>query len=125
MNKKAFALVSFQASVNSNLLGLVKSMRPQQWIKNVIIYAPLVFDGELFEPLLFMRVTLVVVSFSLVASSVYLMNDLVDMDKDRQHPLKRHRPLASGQLSPHIALVASVCLAVAGLGMAVWLEVAF
>ncbi len=75
-------------------------MRPHQWIKNVIVYAALVFDGKLLYPDLFLKTTWVAFCFCLAASSVYLMNDLVDIEKDRQHPRKRLRPLPSGQLSP-------------------------
>lgn len=95
----------------SNLRGLWKAMRPHQWSKNVIVYAALVFDGKLLYPDLFLRTTWVAFCFCLAASSVYLMNDLVDIEKDRQHPRKRLRPLPSGQLSPWLAGGAAVVLA--------------
>lgn len=107
---------------SANLRGLIRTMRPRQWVKNVIIYAALVFDGKLFAPGLFLKTTLVVIVFSLVSSSVYIMNDLVDVEKDRQHPRKQSRPLASGRLSRRFAMVAAAFLAVVGLGGAFWLD---
>jgi len=108
--------------VRTNLRGLWKTMRPQQWTKNVIIYAALVFDGKLLQPDLFWRTTLIAVCFSLLSSSVYILNDLVDIENDRQHPRKSLRPLPSGQLNPRFALVAAVILAVASLGVGFWVE---
>ncbi len=108
-------------TMTTNLRGLWRTMRPQQWVKNILIYAALVFDGKLFDWLPFLRTTAMVGCFCLAASSVYLMNDLVDIEKDRQHPRKRLRALASGELSPRVALIAAVALAVASLGVAFWL----
>ena len=99
----------------TNVRGLWKAMRPQQWTKNIIVYAALVFDGKLLVPELFWRTTLVALCFCLASSSVYLLNDLVDIEKDRQHPKKQLRPLPSGQLSPWLAGIASAVLAVISL----------
>ncbi|MFO7631480.1 MAG: decaprenyl-phosphate phosphoribosyltransferase [Caldilinea sp.] len=106
----------------NNLSGLLRTMRPRQWIKSVIVYAALVFDGKLFVPELFLKTTVVFVAFCLMSSSVYIINDLVDMEKDRQHPRKRNRPLASGQLAPRIAAGAAGVLAVIAIGAAFWLN---
>lgn len=106
----------------NNVAGLLRTMRPRQWIKNVIVYAALVFDGKLFVPELFLKTTVVFVAFCLISSSVYIINDLVDMEKDRQHPRKRNRPLASGQLEPAIAIGASGLLAILAIGAAFWLN---
>lgn len=108
--------------VRSNLRGLWKTMRPQQWTKNVIIYAALIFDGKLLQPDLFWRTTLIAFCFSLLSSSVYILNDLVDIENDRQHPSKSRRPLPSGQLSPRFALIAAAFLAVTSLAVALWTE---
>lgn len=106
----------------TNLRGLWRAMRPQQWSKNIIIYAALVFDGKLFqlEPLL--ATTVVALCFCLASSSVYLMNDLVDVEKDRLHPQKRLRPLPSGQLHPRLALMAALVLAGLALVITGWLN---
>jgi 4-hydroxybenzoate polyprenyltransferase len=106
----------------STVRGLFRSMRPSQWTKNVIVYAALVFDGKLDEPEMVWRTTLVAICFCLLSSSVYLMNDLVDIEKDRQHPRKRLRPLPSGQLSPTVAAVAAFVLAVVGMAGSLWVD---
>lgn len=106
-----------------NFAGLIRTMRMRQWSKNVIIYAGLVFDGKLFalEPL--MATTLVVFCFCLVSSSVYIINDLADIEKDRLHPRKKLRPLPSGALDAKVAVVAAVILAIISIGLATWLNV--
>ncbi len=110
-------------TLSSNLRGLVRAMRPSQWTKNAIVYAALVFDGKLLQPDLFLRTTLIALCFCLVSSSVYLINDLVDIENDRRHPRKRLRPLASGALSPRLAATVAVVLGVAGIAVALWVDV--
>jgi 4-hydroxybenzoate polyprenyltransferase len=108
------------SSVQQNLRGLVKAMRIKQWTKNSFVLAPLVFDGRLFEPSLLAMALLATLAFCLASSSVYLLNDLVDIEKDRQHPRKRMRPLPSGQLNPRFAAVMAFVFAlisVAGAGL--------
>ncbi|MEM7539508.1 MAG: decaprenyl-phosphate phosphoribosyltransferase [Chloroflexota bacterium] len=97
----------------TNLRGLFRTMRPHQWTKNVVVYIALVFDGKLFQLDAFLQTTLVAFSFCLIASCVYIMNDLVDIEKDRQHPRKRLRPLPSGQLNPRFAIVGLIMIALA------------
>jgi 4-hydroxybenzoate polyprenyltransferase len=111
------------ASERKNVSGLIRTMRLRQWLKNVIVFAALVFDGKLFVPELFARTAVIFVAFCLISSSVYIINDLVDMEKDRQHPRKRMRPLASGQLAPQVAMGAAGVLAVLAIGGAFWLNV--
>lgn len=106
----------------STVRGLLRSMRISQWTKNVIVYAGLVFDGKLFEPRPLALTTMVALCFCLVSSSVYLMNDLVDIEKDRMHPTKRMRALPNGDLSPAVAAIAAFVLAVVGLAGAVWVN---
>lgn len=102
----------------NNFIGLIKTMRLRQWVKSVIVYAALVFDGKLFVPDLFLKTTGVFLAFCLLSSSVYILNDLVDMEKDRQHPRKRARPLASGQLDPRVAAAAAAIMATVAIGAA-------
>jgi 4-hydroxybenzoate polyprenyltransferase len=97
-------------------------MRPRQWSKNVIIYAGLVFDGRLFDISLLLATTLVVFCFCLVSSSVYIINDLADIEKDRLHPRKKLRPLPSGELNPRFAAGAGALLAIVGIALAAWLN---
>ena len=92
------------------ILGLLRTMRPRQWPKNAIIYAGLVFDGQLFQPDAFLQVTLGFFLLSLVASTIYIINDLVDIEADRQHPRKKFRPLPSGQLPQRLAVIAAVII---------------
>lgn len=100
-----------------NVRGLLKTMRPSQWSKNVIVYAALVFDGKLFNAAILWQTTLVAIAFCFASSSVYIMNDLVDIEKDRLHPRKRLRPLPAGTLNHTVALVASIALAAAAVGL--------
>ncbi|HEY66549.1 MAG TPA: decaprenyl-phosphate phosphoribosyltransferase [Caldilineae bacterium] len=94
---------------------LFKTMRPRQWTKNVFVFAALIFDGKLMETPLFLRTLAAFLWFCVISSAVYIINDLADIEKDRAHPDKRRRPLASGQLSPRVAVIAAVTLAAIGL----------
>lgn len=110
-------------TLGRTLRGLVRAMRPTQWTKNVIVYAALVFDGKLLQPDLFWKTTAVALCFCLVSSSVYLINDLVDIEKDRQHPRKRLRPLPSGELSTRLAAVTAFVLGAVGILVALRVDV--
>ncbi|MDX2160592.1 MAG: decaprenyl-phosphate phosphoribosyltransferase [bacterium] len=94
----------------SALVGLIKTMRPKQWTKNAFIFAGIVFDGQLFVLDSFARVLIGFVLFCLLAGSVYIINDLVDIERDRAHPKKRTRPIPSGSLPISIAIAAAVIL---------------
>jgi 4-hydroxybenzoate polyprenyltransferase len=95
------------------LIGLIRVMRPKQWTKNAIVYAGIVFDGQLFVLQSFLTVTATFALLCLAASSIYIINDIVDIDRDRQHPKKKNRPLPSGQLPLSLAKIAAVALPVA------------
>jgi 4-hydroxybenzoate polyprenyltransferase len=97
------------------LLGLLKSMRPRQWAKNVFVFVALFFDRKLTDPESVLRTLAAFVLLCLMSSAVYLMNDLADIENDRQHPTKKNRPLAAGQLSPVVAAIAAAVLAVGSL----------
>ncbi|HNZ95649.1 MAG TPA: decaprenyl-phosphate phosphoribosyltransferase [Thermoanaerobaculia bacterium] len=107
------------------LLALLRSLRPAQWTKNLFVLVPLLFAGRLSDPAAVGAALLAFASFSAAASAVYLFNDLRDRERDRTHPLKRHRPLASGRLSPAVAAVAALLLAAAAAAVAVRLGAAF
>lgn len=92
-------------------------MRPKQWTKNVVVYAGIVFDGQLFNVDAFLRITLGFVLLCLISSSIYLINDLVDIEADRQHPKKRFRAIPSGQLPVPIAIGSAIILVIATLGV--------
>jgi 4-hydroxybenzoate polyprenyltransferase len=100
------------------IIGLIRTMRPKQWTKNAVIYAGLIFDGQLFAPGAFVRVTLSFFLLCMVASTIYIINDIVDIESDRQHPRKKYRALPSGQLPMRLAIVAAVILPLFSLGVA-------
>jgi len=89
---------------------LIAAMRPRQWSKNVFVLAGIVFAGKLFERPAQLRVLSCFVLFCAASSAVYLVNDVVDRSTDAHHPLKSLRPIASGRLSPAIAVAASLAL---------------
>jgi 4-hydroxybenzoate polyprenyltransferase/phosphoserine phosphatase len=98
---------------------LLRAMRPHQWMKNVLILVPALLAHAVMTPTLVRHLALAVVTFSLVASSVYVINDLVDIDSDRGHPTKSRRPLASGALPLHYAPLLILFLLSLGLGTSV------
>ena len=104
---------------------LFKTMRPHQWTKNVIIFAALVFDVKLLSVRYTARAIAGFLLFCLISGVVYTINDLVDLEKDRQHPRKRNRPLASGALSPRLALGAVMIIIIIALPAAVALDMSF
>lgn len=86
---------------------LIKTMRPRQWMKNGVLFAALVFDKKLFFPVELGRTVLGFIIFCLLSGVIYIINDLADIEADRQHPQKRNRPLASGALSESFARMAA------------------
>ena len=96
------------------LVGLLKTMRPKQWTKNVFFFAALAFDAKLFKPQYLLPCLAGFVLLCITSGTVYIINDLVDLEKDRQHPVKRLRPLPSGQLSRSAAITAAVILILIG-----------
>lgn len=90
-------------------------MRLRQWPKNGFVFVALLFDRQLDEPNSVLRVSAAFLLLCFMSSAVYIMNDLADIDSDRQHPEKRRRPLPSGQLSPTVAAVAAFLLAAGSL----------
>jgi 4-hydroxybenzoate polyprenyltransferase len=95
---------------------LFRSIRPHQWTKNLVVLAPLGFSKHLFDGDAAARAGLALAIFCALAGAVYLVNDLVDVEQDRLHPLKRARPLASGALDPLVARGAAVGLSLVALG---------
>jgi 4-hydroxybenzoate polyprenyltransferase len=90
----------------------LKTMRPVQWIKNGVIFAALVFDQKILQWPYLWRTVAGFVLFCLISGVVYTINDVVDLEKDREHPKKRRRPLAAGEISPQLALSLAVGIAV-------------
>jgi 4-hydroxybenzoate polyprenyltransferase len=104
---------------------LVVSLRPQQWTKNLVVLAALLFGRQLFDSRSVLRALTAFALFCLLSGVVYLINDVLDREHDRRHPVKRRRPVASGALSPAAALGAAAVIAVAALAAAVQLGPAF
>jgi 4-hydroxybenzoate polyprenyltransferase len=90
---------------------LLAAMRPQEWVKNVLVYAGLLFSGKVDEGAAVADATLAFIAFCAISSAGYLLNDLHDAELDRRHPEKRNRPIASGTLAASTAIVAAVALA--------------
>ncbi len=99
--------------------GILKTMRPHQWVKNLFVLAPVVFAKDIFKPALLFEAFCAFGVFCLLASAVYTMNDLVDVDADRAHPIKRDRPIASGRVPVPVARAVLVILLAVALGAAV------
>lgn len=104
---------------------LVKTMRPRQWTKNGFIFFGLIFDKQLFVPESFLRTVAGFFLFCLISSAVYLFNDVADVEVDRNHPEKKFRPVASGQLPVGVALTAALLLTIIALPIAYLLTPAF
>ena len=103
----------------------LKTLRIQQWIKNGFLYAALVFDGQLFNPQAIFITTLGFAVFCLLSSSVYFLNDVFDREADKQHPKKKHRPIASGRIPVRNALIFVILLSALSLSAAFFLSRAF
>jgi 4-hydroxybenzoate polyprenyltransferase len=98
------------------LPGLVRALRPHQWVKNLFVLAPLVFAKELLDLPMALLAVAGFALFSFAASTVYLFNDLADVEADRAHPVKKNRPIASGRVPEKIARTTAFVLAAAALG---------
>jgi 4-hydroxybenzoate polyprenyltransferase len=107
------------------LKAIIREMRPRQWAKNVFIFAALVFDEQLTQKEPLLRTIAGFVLLCLISSAVYLLNDVADVESDRQHPTKRNRPIAAGQLSIPLALVLAIVMAVFALAAGFALEPSF
>lgn len=107
------------------LKALIKTMRPRQWTKNGFIFFALIFDKQLFllEP--FLRTVAGFLLFCLISSAVYLFNDIADVEADRNHPEKKFRPIASGQLPIRAAWIAALLLVIVAVPLGYLLSPAF
>ncbi len=104
------------------LKAIIKAMRPKQWVKNGLIFAAVVFDRKIGYPSSLLETILGTVLFSLIASAIYIINDIFDVESDRQHPTKRNRPVASGALPIPVAWGVAAVLLTVGIGGAFWLS---
>ncbi|MBK8974718.1 MAG: decaprenyl-phosphate phosphoribosyltransferase [Planctomycetes bacterium] len=97
---------------------LLEAMRPYQWVKNLLVFAPLLFAHRTGDFSALRAAVVAFASFCTIASAIYLLNDLADRHADAQHPRKRNRPIPSGRLGPRAAAGAAVVLLAVGLGLA-------
>ncbi|MEN6401599.1 MAG: UbiA family prenyltransferase, partial [Armatimonadia bacterium] len=102
------------------LVDLLKSMRPRQWTKNLLVFAALLFAQKAFDPRAVAEAVEAFVIFCVLAGAMYLINDCLDVERDRLDPIKRHRPVASGRVSVGTAVSAASVLTVAGLYASLW-----
>jgi len=102
----------------SLLLGLVRSVRPSQWTKNLFVFFGLLFGQRLLDPSSIRRSVLAFAVFCALSGVVYLVNDVADREADRLHPLKRNRPIASGTVPVNLAIATAIVLLAAALGFA-------
>ena len=103
-------------------VAILKSVRPGQWPKNVLVFAPLVFAHQALETRSLVRALAVFALFCLASGAVYIVNDLLDRASDREHPVKCRRPIASGALSPAAAAAAAVLIGAGALSAAMLLD---
>ncbi len=91
---------------------LLKEIRPRQWLKNLTLFAAVFFTGQLLNVSLLSTSFIAFLAFCAASSSLYIFNDFKDLDRDRQHPFKKNRPLASGRLDKNLALITMIFLTV-------------
>ena len=113
------------AARTSTVRLLLISLRPEQWTKNLFVFAGVLFGGHLLDVPAMLRAVAAFAVFCALSGVVYIFNDLADRTADQQHPLKRLRPIASGRLSPSIAAIAAIILGVVSLAAAVLLSPMF
>lgn len=106
-------------------MNVIRSMRPRQWTKNLLVFAGLIFGQELGNPHSVWKALAAFGVFCLLSSTVYLVNDVRDREADRLHPVKARRPIASGALDSRTALVAALILATLAMAVAFWINLEF
>ena len=112
-------------TTRSTATSLFVSLRPDQWTKNLIVFAALIFAVKLLDPAATAKASAAFLIFCGLSGAVYLINDVADREQDRLHPIKKMRPIASGDLSPSTAVIAAVVLSAIALAAAFWLRPAF
>ncbi|MCX7879126.1 MAG: UbiA family prenyltransferase [Ignavibacteria bacterium] len=125
--KKVSKLKNFAENLGqvATFKDFIKSIRIHQWIKNILIFAPLLLAHRFDDTLLFVQCLIAFVSFSLVASSCYIINDIFDIANDRIHPQKKNRPIASGKISVYKAMFYSFSILSLGLFLSSWVNFNF
>jgi len=104
------------------VIEILKSLRPQQWIKNFFIFAAIIFSQNIFNLPLLLKAVIAFIAFCVLSSSLYILNDLKDLEEDKRHPIKSKRPLASGRLKKSHAILSFVIISSLGFILAVTLN---
>lgn len=118
LSSRTSTVSSPATGTGSTASGLIRLLRPKQWTKNLLLFAALLFSFEEIRTETILATLLGFILFSLVAGCVYILNDFVDRDRDRQHPVKKYRPMASGQVNPSHALLFGIILLILSVGTA-------
>lgn len=118
LSSRTSTVSSPATGTGSTVSGLIRLLRPKQWTKNLLLFAALLFSFEEIRTETILATLLGFILFSLVAGCVYILNDFVDRDRDRQHPVKKYRPMASGQVNPSHALLFGIILLILSVGTA-------
>lgn len=111
--------------MKKTLFNILRLLRPRQWLKNLAIFAAATFTGQLFEIQIFEKIVLGFIVFCGLSSSVYIINDVFDLEKDRLHPFKKDRPLASGNISILAATILAFFLTFFSLWLSLFVTPAF
>jgi 4-hydroxybenzoate polyprenyltransferase len=101
------------------------TLRPQQWVKNFVLFAGLIFSQNLSNSDMVLKTIAGFALFCLLSSSVYILNDVLDVERDRKHPLKSNRPIARGDVKISTAIVVFIILTIISLGLSFWLSPSF
>ena len=114
-----------EISKSKTIMPYILLMRPHHWIKNLFLFLPLFFAGEVFNIEKLINTTIGFFAFSFIASSIYILNDYMDLEADRLHPEKRNRPLASGAVSKQSAILLFISCFLIGIGIALYIKTKF
>ncbi|SHE69547.1 4-hydroxybenzoate polyprenyltransferase [Caldanaerobius fijiensis DSM 17918] len=101
-----------------HLIEVLKALRPKQWIKNIFVFAAIIYSGELFNLRFLRTILFVFILFCLISGGAYVVNDIIDINRDRMHPVKKNRPIASGKVSIFEGLITAVVLEIISLVIA-------
>ncbi len=100
-------------------------MRPWQWIKNLAVFAAIIFTGSLFHHTVFLKTSVAFIALCLLSSASYIFNDIIDVKYDRRHPFKKNRPIAAGLIKIPLVVILMLFLFSVGFSLAVWLQPTF
>ena len=114
--------IKIRLGIILNILSIIKLMRPHQYIKNFFIFLPLFFALKITDIQLFTNAFIAFVAFSLIASAIYILNDYHDIEEDREHPKKKNRPLASGEINKFQAIIMMLILSLVGFSLIAFLS---